>query len=148
MTSVTERPRILEGENDQSRFPDLSLRERAESDGVRFILALFVDLNGKPCAKLVPTSAADQLEGGQLGFAGFAAGLIGQRPQDSDLIAVPDLDSYAPIPFVREGLAIVHCDPHVDGEPWPYAPRVILKKAIARLAERGLAGKVGAEVEY
>jgi glutamine synthetase len=148
MTSVTDRPLVLEGDPDQSPFGGLSLRERAEADGVRFLLALFVDLNGKPCAKLVPTSAADQLEGGKLGFAGFAAGLIGQRPEDSDLIAIPDLDSYAPIPFVREGLAIVHCDPHVNGEPWPYAPRVILKKAIARLAEHGLAGKVGAEVEY
>ncbi|WP_109211726.1 MULTISPECIES: type III glutamate--ammonia ligase [Microbacterium] len=125
-----------------------SLRDRALADDVRFILAVFVDLNGKPCAKLVPVSAADELEAGELGFAGFAAGLIGQRPHDADLIAVPDLDSYAPIPFVREGLAIVHCDPHVDGEPWPYAPRVILKRALARLAERGLSAKVGAEVEY
>ncbi|WP_438854829.1 type III glutamate--ammonia ligase [Agromyces sp. M3QZ16-3] len=126
----------------------LSLRERAHADDVRFILAVFVDLNGKPCAKLVPVSAADELEAGELGFAGFAAGLIGQKPEDTDLLAVPDLDSYAPIPFVREGLAIVHCDPYVDGEPWPFAPRVILKRALSALAEHGLSGKVGAEVEY
>ena len=125
-----------------------SLRDRALADDVRFILAVFVDLNGKPCAKLVPVAAADELEAGELGFAGFAAGLIGQHPHDSDLIAVPDLDSYAPIPFVREGLAIVHCDPYVDGKPWPFAPRVILKRALARLAEQGLSAKVGAEVEY
>lgn len=126
----------------------LSLHDRAVADGIRFILAVFVDLNGKPCAKLVPVSAADELEAGELGFAGFAAGLIGQRPEDTDLLAVPDLDSYAPIPFVRDGLAIVHCDPYVDGAPWPFAPRVILKRALAALAERGLTGKVGAEVEY
>lgn len=126
----------------------LRLHDRALADGVRFILAVFVDMNGKPCAKLVPVDAADQLEDGELGFAGFAAGLIGQKPQDTDLIAVPDLSSYAPIPFVREGLAIVHCDPYVNGEPWPFAPRIILKRAIAALAERGLSAKVGAEVEY
>ncbi|MER7797304.1 type III glutamate--ammonia ligase [Microbacterium sp. NPDC096154] len=126
----------------------LGLKERALADGVRFILALFVDMNGKPCAKLVPVSAADELEAGELGFAGFAAGLVGQRPQDPDLIAVPDLDSYTPVPFIREGLAIVHCDPHVNGAPWPFAPRVILKRALQRLADRGLRGKVGAEVEY
>lgn len=125
-----------------------SLRERAEADGVRFILAVFVDMNGKPCAKLVPVSAADQLQAGELGFAGFAAGLIGQKPQDTDLLAIPDLDSYAPIPFVRQGLAIVHCDPHVDGQPWPFAPRVILKRALAGLAARDLTAKVGAEIEY
>lgn len=133
---------------DTVRFAPRSLRERALQDGVRFILAVFVDLNGKPCAKLVPVSAADELEAGALGFAGFAAGLIGQRPHDTDLLAVPDLDSYAPIPFVREGLAIVHCDVQVDGEPWPFAPRVILRRALDALAVRGLQGKVGAEVEY
>jgi len=31
----------------------LSLAERVRADGVEFILALFVDLAGKPCAKLV-----------------------------------------------------------------------------------------------
>lgn len=150
MTSVTERPVVQASDADPLLDLDRrrSLRGMALADGVRFILAVFVDMNGKPCAKLVPVDAADQLEAGELGFAGFAAGLIGQRPQDPDLIAVPDLDSYAPIPFVREGLAIVHCDPHVNGEPWAYAPRVILKRAVAALAERGLSGKVGAEVEY
>jgi glutamine synthetase len=128
--------------------PQPSLRERATADGVRFLLAMFVDLNGKPCAKLVPVAAADQLEAGQLGFAGFAAGIIGQLPQDPDLIAVPDLDSYVPLPFLRPGLGLVHCDPHVEGEPWPYAPRVILKRALRALEVRGLTSMVGAEIEY
>ena len=142
--------RLLSPETDIPTMPGTrpSLRELAAQDGVRFILAVFVDLNGKPCAKLVPASAADELEAGELGFAGFAAGLIGQQPHDPDLMAVPDLDSYAPIPFVREGLAIIHCDPHVDGKPWPYAPRIILKRALAAAAARGLTGKAGAEVEY
>ncbi|WP_258066279.1 type III glutamate--ammonia ligase [Pseudoclavibacter sp. RFBA6] len=126
----------------------ITLRDLARAHGVNFILATFVDLNGKPCAKLVPTSAADELEAGALGFAGFAAGLIGQEQHDPDLIAIPDLDSFTPLPFVREGLALVHCDPHVNGQPWPYAPRNILKRAIAELATRGMTAKVGAEVEY
>ena len=83
-----------------------------------------------------------------MGFAGYAAGLIGQKPQDSDLIAVPDLASFTPVPFIKEGLAIIHCDPYVDGKPWPYAPRVILKNTLARLAGQGMQAKVGAEVEY
>ncbi|WP_255513366.1 type III glutamate--ammonia ligase [Homoserinibacter sp. GY 40078] len=126
-----------------SRLADL-----AAADGVRFILATFVDMNGKPCAKLVPVEAAAELEAGELGFAGFAAGAIGQRPEDPDILAVPDLDSYTPLGFIRPGLALVHCDPHVNGEPWPYAPRVILKKVLADLAAQKLEAKVGAEVEY
>lgn len=127
---------------------DISLADIARAHDVRFLLATFVDMTGKPCAKLVPVEAAEELESGALGFAGYAAGLIGQEPQDADLIAVPDLASFTPVPFIKEGLAIIHCDPHVDGKPWPYAPRVILKNALARLAEQGMQAKVGAEVEY
>lgn len=128
--------------------PTITLADIARAHDVRFLLATFVDMTGKPCAKLVPVEAADELEAGAMGFAGYAAGLIGQRPQDGDLIALPDLASFTPVPFIKEGLAIIHCDPHVDGKPWPYAPRVILKNALARLAEKGMQAKVGAEVEY
>lgn len=153
MTNIAElgevrRAQAVAAAPESATLSPPTLRELAEADGVRFILAVFVDLNGKPCAKLVPTAAADQLEAGDLGFAGFAAGLIGQRPQDPDLIAIPDLSSFVAIPFVKDGLGIVHCDPHVNGEPWPYAPRVILKKAIQDLARLNLQAKVGAEVEY
>jgi glutamine synthetase len=73
---------------------------------------------------------------------------MGQEPKDPDLIAIPDLDSFTPIPFIKDGLAIVHCDPHVNGQPWPYAPRVILKALIQRAADAGFEPLVGAEVEY
>jgi glutamine synthetase len=126
----------------------ISLGDIARAHGVRFLLATFVDMTGKPCAKLVPVEAADELEAGAMGFAGYAAGLIGQKPQDADLIAVPDLASFTPVPFIKEGLAIIHCDPHVNGKPWPYAPRVILKNTLARLAGQGMQAKIGAEVEY
>ncbi len=127
---------------------NFSLADIAKAHDVRFILATFVDMTGKPCAKLVPVEAADELQSGAMGFAGYAAGLVGQKPQDPDLIAIPDLDSFTPVPFIREGLAIVHCDPHVNGKPWPFAPRVILKNTLARLAKAGMEAKVGAEVEY
>jgi glutamine synthetase len=126
----------------------LDLKTRAEADGVRFLLALFVDLTGKPCAKLVPVEAADELQHDGVGFAGFAVGAIGQQPSDPDLIAIPDVDSYTPLPWVRPGLALVHCDPHVEGRAWPFAPRVVLKAVIAEAATRRLELFAGAEVEY
>lgn len=130
------------------RTERLSLAERAAADGTRFILATFVDMNGKPCAKLVPIEALDELEAGELGFAGFAAGAIGQKAYDPDILAVPDPDSYTPLGFIRPGLAMVHCDPHVGADPWPYAPRVILRNVLAELETEGLTAMVGAEVEY
>ncbi len=123
------------------------LLEQARHDGIEFFFAMFVDMHGKPCAKMVPVEAFDVLMGGGAGFAGFAAGPLGQTPADPDLIAVPDPASYTPAPW-QPGLAVVHCDVHVEGEPWPYSPRVILKRMIERLAERGMVLNVGAEAEY
>jgi glutamine synthetase len=124
------------------------LKTRAQKDGVRFLLALFVDLTGKPCAKLVPVEAADELQHDGVGFAGYAVGAIGQQPSDPDLIAIPDVDSYTALPWVRPDLALVHCDPHVEGRAWPFAPRVILKAMVAEAAKQSLELFAGAEVEY
>jgi glutamine synthetase len=126
---------------------EAGLRERAGADGVEFFFAMFVDMHGKPCAKMVPIEALDVLLGGGAGFAGFAAGPMGQSPADPDMIAVPDPDSYTLVPW-QPGLAVLQCDIHVEGEPWPYSPRVILKNALRQAEERGLVYNVGCEAEY
>jgi glutamine synthetase len=123
------------------------LRAKAAADGVEFFFAMFVDMHGKPCAKMIPVEAIDVLVGGGAGFAGFAAGPMGQTPSDPDLIAVPDLASYALVPW-QPGLAVLQCDIHVDGEPWPYTPRLILKAMVERARERGLDYMAGVEAEY
>ena len=107
---------------------------------------MFVDMHGKPCAKMVPVSAIDGLMADGAGFAGFAAGPMGQRPSSPDILAMPDLRSYMPAPW-QPGLGIIQCDPHVLGEPWPFAPRVILRRQIQRLdgglrAQGGRRGRV------
>lgn len=128
--------------------PAPTLSEVAHATGTTFILALFVTLSGKPCAKLVPIQAVKQLEEDGVGFAGYAAGHMGQEPKDSDLVAIADVASFTPIPFIKPGLAIVHCDPHVEGKPWPFAPRIILREQLRKAAELGMTVNVGAEIEY
>lgn len=118
-----------------------------ERDGIEFVLAMFVNVDGRPCCKLVPAAAVPRLLADGVGFAGHAVGSIGQSPADPDVVAVPDVTSYSVLPW-RTGLAVVQCDPHVNGAPWPYAPRVILRRALAELAGRGMVLKVGAEPEY
>ena len=123
------------------------LARALERDQIDFIFAMFVDLHGKPCAKLVPVEAVDELLDNGAGFAGFAAGAIGQTPSSPDLIAMPDITSYMAAPW-QPGLAILQCDPYCEGEPWPFAPRVILRNQLNQLAKQDLILKVGAEVEY
>lgn len=125
-----------------------SLTDRVREDGTRFLLAVFVDVLGKPAAKLIPAEAVGQFEKEGASFAGPAAGSLSLTPGSPDILAIPDAGSYMPLPLIRPGLALVHCDPHVQGRPWPFAPRVILKEAVRRAAERGLSLQVGAELEY
>ena len=129
-------------------MPDVEgeLRARAAADGVEFFFALFVDMHGRPCAKMVPVEALGVMLGGGSGFAGFAAGPMGQSPADPDMIAVPDVASYTLAPW-QPGLAVLHCDISVEGEPWPYTPRLILKRMVEKARARGLDYQVGVEAE-
>ena len=124
------------------------LTERVREAGTEFLLALFVDLAGRLNAKLIPAGTAERVQKEGVRFAGIAVGMLGMDFNGPDLVAIPDPASFTPLPAVRPGLALVHCDPHVGGKPWPYAPRVILREAVRGAAERGFALRVGAEVEY
>ena len=95
------------------------VRARAEQDEIEFFFAQFVDMHGKPSAKLVPAQKLDMLFEDGAGFAGFAAGPIGQTPASPDIAAMPDPVSYTPIAF-KPGLARLACDVTVEGEPWQF----------------------------
>lgn len=123
------------------------VQQRVHDDGIDFIYAMFVEMHGKPCAKLVPVSALESLMTEGAGFAGFAAGPIGQDPSHPDILAIPDPASYTRLPW-QPNVAAMQCDPTVNGELWPYAPRVILRKALEGLAQRNLVLKAGVEAEY
>src|SRR5215831_16176518 len=123
------------------------VRQIAETRGIEFFFAQFVDLYGRPSAKLVPASNLDDLVENGAGFAGFAAGEIGQLPSDPDIAAIPDLDSLTLVPW-QPNLARFACDVTVEGEPWPYCPRTILRGQLARAKELGYELKLGLELEY
>ena len=115
--------------------------------GVEFLFAQFVDMHGKPNAKLVPAHHLDDLLTEGAGFAGFAAGDIGQGPDDPDIIAMPDPRSLTILPW-RKDVARFACDVTVEGQAWPYCPRTILRSALDRAAALGYELKIGAELEY
>jgi glutamine synthetase len=122
-------------------------REIIAERGIEFLFAQFVDMHGKPSAKLVPAHHLDDLLSEGAGFAGFAAGDIGQGPHDPDLIAIPDPRSLTILPW-RPTVARFACDVTVEGEPWPFCPRTILRGALDRAAALGYELKLGAELEY
>jgi glutamine synthetase len=114
---------------------------------VEFLFAQFVDMHGKPNAKLVPARLLDGLMSDGAGFAGYAAGAIGQEPHHPDLAAMPDVRSFTPLPW-RPTVARLACDVYVEGEEWPYCPRTILRRQLERARALGFEFMLGAELEY
>src|SRR5947209_8510658 len=123
------------------------VRQIVKDEGIEFLFAQFVDMHGKPSAKLVPAHHIDDLLTEGAGFAGFAAGDIGQGPHDPDLIAMPDPKSLTILPW-QPNVARLACDVTVEGEEWPFCPRTILRHALASAADKGYELRIGAELEY
>ena len=123
------------------------VRRVVSEQGIQFLFAQFVDMHGKPSAKLVPAHHIDDLLTDGAGFAGFAAGDIGQGPHDPDMIAIPDPSSLTILPW-KPNVARFACDVTVEGEAWPFCPRTILRNALAHAKELGFEPRIGAELEY
>ncbi len=118
-----------------------------EERGIEFFLCSFVEMSGAPKAKVVPATHLEDMAQGSAGFAGFAAGDMGQGPHDTDLAAMPDFNSLSVLPW-RPNVAWVASDIHVNDAPWPYCPRTILQRQLAKAREQGYVLKTGVEPEF
>jgi glutamine synthetase len=115
--------------------------------GIEFFLCSFVEMSGAPKAKLVPATHLQDMARDGAGFAGFAAGEIGQGPQDQDMMSIPDFRSLSILPW-RPNVAWVAGDVQVDGREWDYCPRTILRRQLAKGREKGYVFNVGVEAEF
>jgi len=114
---------------------------------VKYILAQFVDIHGAAKAKAVPVEHLDMVLNEGAGFAGFALWGFGMGPHGPDYMAVGDLSTLSLIPWMP-GFARLACYGHVNGEPYRYCSRVVLKRQLDALAKRGLTLYTGIEPEF
>jgi glutamine synthetase len=123
------------------------VKKLVSDKGIEFFLCSFVEMSGASKAKLVPATHLEDMarEGG--GFAGFAAGEIGQGPHDPDMASIPDFDSLTVVPW-RKNIAWVAGNIQVDGEAWPYCPRTILQQQLEKARQKGYTLNVGVEAEF
>ena len=87
-----------------------------EENDIEFLFAQFVDMHGKPNAKLVPARLFDGLMEDGAGFAGFAAGLS-HFPHDPTSLRCPTVLSFTRCPGSPE-LRGSHAT-FLEGEEWP-----------------------------
>lgn len=115
--------------------------------GIRYLMISFVEMNGISRAKLVPAETLEAVATEGVGFAGFAAGDLGQGPHDPDIVAIPDFSSLHVLPWQRE-VAWLASNLYVNGEQWPYCPRTILMRVLEKASARGYRLMAGMEPEF
>src|SRR6187397_1975285 len=93
--------------------------------GIEFFLCSFVEMSGAPKAKVVPATHLEDMAQEGSGFAGFAAGEMGQGPHSTDMMAIPDFTSLTIVPW-RMNIAWVAGSVHVEGKEYDYCPLTIL----------------------
>lgn len=118
-----------------------------EEHNVKYVLAQFVDIHGVAKTKSVPVAHFRDIVEDGVGFAGFAVWGLGQEPHDADYMAVGDLDTLSLVPW-QPGYARIVCNGMVDGQPWHFDTRLILRQQLRRLEERGLKLNTGLEPEF
>ncbi len=126
-----------------------SLRERLAADGVHSLLAQFTDVHGVARGKLVPLNQLELLMTEGVGFAGpsiWGTGLPRTGPR-AEYYGRGQIDTVRALPWLP-GVARVVCDGFVASEPFDACPRQVLKRQLARLAERGWTLRTGIEPEF
>src|SRR3954468_17757130 len=115
-----------------------SLREDLAAQGVHTLIAQFTDVRGVAKGKFVPLAHLDTLLGEGVGFAGpsiWGTGLprTGAR---AEYYGRGVAETARALPWMP-GHARIVCDGFVAGEPFDACPRQVLRRQLARLAERG-----------
>src|SRR4051794_29336454 len=111
------------------------LAQAAKERGIKFFLISYTDLFGTQRAKLVPAAAIAGMAKAGAGFAGFAT-YLDMSPADSDLFGVPDAESLIQLPWKPE-VGWVAADLWMDGALVEQAPRNVLRRIVAGLADQG-----------
>jgi len=128
-----------------------SVLKMARDNNVKFIRMWFTDILGFLKSFAI---TLEELEGAIEEGMGFDGSSIQgfARIDESDMVALPDLDTFKLLPWrPREGAAVARmfCDiRRPEGEPFEGDPRHVLKRNLKRAADKGYTYYVGPELEY
>jgi glutamine synthetase len=131
--------------------PRQALLRRAEEQRVAFVNLQFTDVLGMVKTVTIPVAALPDALGHGVWFDGSSIEGFA-RVVESDMYLVPDLDSYALIPWDQhEGLATARLICSIftpDGKPFAGDPRHVLATVCRDAASEGFAFNVAPELEF
>jgi glutamine synthetase len=123
---------------------------RIEEDLVKFLSLQFTDVTGAVKSLDIPISRVERAVQEGIWFDGSSVEGFA-RIQESDMRLMPDLDTYAVLPWspVDSRRARIFCDIFLpDGSPFMGDPRGTLKRILKRIEARGWTFNVGPEPEF
>ncbi len=127
-----------------------ALLERMQDEGVRFLRLIFTDILGHNKNVEVPASQFAKALRGEIMFDGSSIEGFA-RIEESDMLLVPDLKTFAVFPFSEGGQKVARliCDVfNADRTPFAGCPRLTLKRLLARFAKLDLVPVCGPELEF
>jgi len=121
-----------------------------EERGVRFVRLWFTDVLGQlKSFAITPAELETALEEGMT-FDGSAIEGF-SRVQESDMLALPDANTFEILPWRGEDapVARMFCDvQHLSGEPFEGDPRNVLRRNLERAREKGFTFFAAPEMEF
>ena len=126
------------------------LLSRINSDQVQFLSLQFTDVIGSVKSLDIPVSRVEEAVDQGIWFDGSSVEGFA-RIQESDMRLMPDLNTYAVLPWSPVGSrrARIFCDIYLpNGSEFMGDPRGILKRILKRIESRGWKFNVGPEPEF
>ena len=127
------------------------IMETVLENDVEFIRLWFTDLNGILKSFAITNDELENAIDRGMGFDGSS--ITGfQDVEESDMIAMPDLNTFTILPWrpIEKAVGRMICDVmQPNGDPYEGDPRYVLKRALARMDKMGFDHfYVGPELEY
>jgi glutamine synthetase len=117
------------------------------AQGVKFLMASYVDIHGVSKCKMVPATHFHQMMSGSELFTGAALDGVPQDVSEEEVAAHPDAESCKILPWDQE-VAWFASDLWCRGKPFEAGARNILKRQIQRLSPLGYTMNLGIEAEF
>ncbi len=126
-----------------------AIDEIIRRNNIRFVRLQFSDIVGAAKQVTIPIDLWDEAVEQGVWFDGSSVEGFA-RVAESDMYLVPDLDTFAPIPWEMElSTARVICDVYTpDGMPFVGDPRYVLKRQLEEARALGFDFMVGPEMEF
>ena len=117
--------------------------------GVKYAVASWIDVLGRPKSKMVPIDHLPNLLAGSERYTPRGMGGIGvMDPVEDEVAGIPDITSLKVLPWDRR-IAWMVADMSWGGrEPYALCGRSILKKQVQAAAELGYVAQLGVEPEF